>query len=229
IRCVVTGSPGARLRVLSGGQRAKDGAVICVNVLVAGEAQVDTLRLDDEVRDFTWEPQFGYRGFRWVQVETSGDLRVAHVQAVPITTPTERVGDFAASEPLTEWVNTALARCFMNNLHGIPTDTPIYEKNGWTADAHLATEALLHHFDLRGSFGKWLDDHVDAQGADGPIPQIIPPPGWGRASDPAWSASAVLIPWSLYWEYGELSTLERYAPMIRRCAHKLIARSPDGI
>ena len=229
IRCVVTGSPGARLRVLSGEQRAKDGAVICVNLLVAGEAQVDTLRLDDEVRDFTWEPQFGYRGFRWVQVETSGDLRVAHVQAVPITTPTERVGDFAASEPLTEWVNTALARCFMNNLHGIPTDTPIYEKNGWTADAHLATEALLHHFDLRGSFGKWLDDHVDAQGADGSIPQIIPTPGWGRASDPAWSASAVLIPWYLYWEYGELTTLERYAPMIRRFADNLIARSPDGI
>ncbi len=37
IRCVVTGSTGARLRVLSGEQRAKDGAVICVNVLVAGD------------------------------------------------------------------------------------------------------------------------------------------------------------------------------------------------
>ena len=103
-----------------------------------------------------------------------------------------------------EWINTATGRTFRNNLHGIPTDTPIYEKNGWTADAHLATEGLLHHFDLRTAFGKWIDDHIDAQAPDGSVPQIIPTPGWGRASDPTWSSSAVLIPWYLYREYGDL-------------------------
>jgi alpha-L-rhamnosidase len=126
-----------------------------------------------------------------------------------------------------EWIDTATARTFRNNLHGIPTDTPIYEKNGWTADAHLATEGLLHHFDLREAFGKWMDDHADAQAADGSVPQIIPTPGWGRASDPAWSASTVLIPWYLYREYGEPAILRRSAPTIRRFADQIV-RSLDG-
>lgn len=229
IRCRVSGPAGASVRVVSGEQRAEDGAVLCDNFLVAGEAQLDTLRLETGVGDYVWEPQFGYRGFRWMQVETDGDVTVEEVRAVPLYTDVERTGEFTADEPVLEWIDAAVARTFRNNLHGIPTDTPIYEKNGWTADAHLATEGLLHHFDLRAAFGKWMDDHADAQGADGSIPQIIPTPGWGRASDPAWSASAVLIPWYLYREYGDPAILERSAPMIRRFADQIAGKLDGGL
>ncbi|SDY64875.1 family 78 glycoside hydrolase catalytic domain [Herbiconiux ginsengi] len=227
IRCRVSGAPGAVIQVRSGEQRTDDGAVICDNNLVAGEAQLDTLRLEKSVTDYLWEPQFGYRGFRWMQVEVSGDVTVEDVRAILLYADVERVGELRASEPVVEWIDTATARTFRNNLHGIPTDTPIYEKNGWTADAHLATEGLLHHFDLRDAFGKWMDDHTDAQSADGSMPQIIPTPGWGRASDPAWSASAVLIPWYLYREYGDRAILERSADTIRRYADQTI-RALDG-
>ncbi|HET7724677.1 MAG TPA: family 78 glycoside hydrolase catalytic domain, partial [Propionibacteriaceae bacterium] len=229
IHCVVTGGPAAFVEVVSGEQLHEDGTVLCENRLAAGAAQVDTLRLDRVVKDLEWEPQFGYRGFRWVQVRTEGDVQVEQVRAVPVYTPLDVTGDFACSNPVVEWIDGALARTFRNNLHGIPTDTPIYEKNGWTADAHLATEALLHHADLRASFMKWMDDHVDAQSDDGAVPQIIPTPGWGRASDPAWSASAVLIPWYLYQEYGDPAILERYAPMIRRFADDIAGRLDAGL
>lgn len=230
VRARVSGPAGAVIRVVSGEQRAADGAVICDNFLVPGEAQVDTLTLERDVEDFVWEPQFGYRGFRWMQIEVSGGARVEQVRAVPLYADVDRRGDLRVGEPTLEWIDTALPRTFRNNLHGIPTDTPIYEKNGWTADAHLATEALLHHFDLRESFGKWMDDHVDAQGADGSIPQIIPTPGWGRATDPTWSSSAVLIPWYLYREYGDRALLERVAPMVRKFAdHVLGALGDDGV
>lgn len=228
IRCRVSGGPGASVRVVSGEQRAGDGAVICDNFLVAGEAQLDTLRLESSREGYEWEPQFGYRGFRWMQVETSGGAVVDEVRAVPLYTPLEEVGGLTTDEPLVEWIDTATARTFRNNFHGIPTDTPIYEKNGWTADAHLATEALLHHLDLRDAFGKWLDDHVDAQAPDGSVPQIIPTPGWGRASDPTWSSSAVLIPWYLYREYGDLSILTRYEDLVRRFADNLIVQLDGG-
>jgi len=79
---------------------------------------------------------------------------------VPLSTDVERVGSFECSEETLSWIDRATARTFRNNLHGIPTDTPVYEKNGWTADAHLAVEAVLHHFDLRTTLGKWLDDHA---------------------------------------------------------------------
>ncbi len=224
IRCRVSGRAGASVRVTSGEQRRPDGTVACDNFLVAGEAQVDTIRLEDPADDVIWEPQFGYRGFRWMQIEVAGGAVVEEVRAIPLYTPLERVGELTASEPIVEWIDTATAHTFRNNFHGIPTDTPIYEKNGWTADAHLATEGLLHHFDLRAAFGKWIDDHIDAQAADGAIPQIIPTPGWGRASDPTWSSSAVLIPWYLYREYGDRQLLERAAPMIRRFADQVIGQ-----
>ena len=229
IRCTVTGPAGARVVVVSGEARDADGAVICDNMLAAGSAQQDTLRLERDAQGHRWEPQFGYRGFRWMHVRAEGGADVADVRAVPLFTPVETVGAFEAEEPLLTWIDSALARTFRNNLHGIPTDTPIYEKNGWTADAHLATEALLHHYDLRSSFGKWMDDHADAQREDGAIPHIVPTPGWGRDSDPAWSSSAVLIPWYLYMEYGDAVILERHAGMIRRYADGLVVRSGDGI
>lgn len=159
----------------------------------------------------------------------TGEASVSKVRAVPIYTPLEEVGAFQCSNPVVEWVDAALPATFRNNLHGVPTDTPIYEKNGWTADAHLATAALLHRFDLRASFGKWMDDHVGAQTATGAIPQIIPTPGWSTESGPAWSSSAVLIPWYLYREYGEIATLERYAPMARRYADDLLSHLRDDL
>jgi alpha-L-rhamnosidase len=229
VRVRVSGGRGAYVRVVSGEQRGDDGCVVCHNSLVAGEAQVDTLTLETNVSDYVWEPQFGYRGFRWMQIETSGGAVVEEVRAIPLYADIDRVGELTASDPILEWIDTATALTFRNNLHGIPTDTPIYEKNGWTADAHLATEGLLHHFNLREAFGKWIDDHIDAQGPDGAIPVIIPTPGWGRASDPTWSSSAVLIPWYLYREYGDMALLERAAPMVRRFADDVLSKLDHGI
>jgi alpha-L-rhamnosidase len=229
IRCRVTGTAGSVVRVRSGELLAADGSVLCSNFLVAGEAQLDTLRLERDVTDYVWEPQFGYRGFRWMQIDTEGDVSVEDVRAVPLYTEVERIGELTTDQSVLEWIDDATARTFLNNLHGIPTDTPIYEKNGWTADAHLATEGLLHHFDLRSAFGKWIDDHIDAQSPDGAIPWIVPTPGWGRASDPTWSSSAVLIPWYLYREYGDRRLLERVAPMARRFADDVVGRLDFGL
>jgi alpha-L-rhamnosidase len=88
---------------------------------------------------------------------------------------------------------------------------------------------VLHHVDLRESFGKWLDDHVDARDEHGMVPQIVPTPDWGRAADPAWSASMVLIPWYLYREYGDRTILERYADPIRTYTDRLLDLAPDGL
>lgn len=229
LRCRVEGPRGGSIDVISGEQLAADGSVLCDNFLVPGEAQLDTVALEGDTTGTPWEIRFGYRGFRWIQVTTRRGAAVEEVTAVPLYTDIEVTGEFETDEPVLQWIDSATARTFRNNLHGIPTDTPIYEKNGWTADAHLATEGLLHHFDLRASFGKWLRDHADAQGPDGSIPQIIPTPGWGRASDPVWSSSAVLIPWYLYREYGDVAILSDMAPVMRRFADYVLTRLDEGI
>jgi alpha-L-rhamnosidase len=214
VRCRISGEPGAEVVLRYGEQLAADGSVHCENVFIAGESQVDRYLVGPGADPTPWEPEFTYKGFRYVGIDVVGKATVHDVAAIPVHTAVERVGSFACQDETLTWIDQTTARTFLNNLHGIPTDTPSYEKNGWTADAHLATEAVLHHFDLRTSFGKWLDDHVDAQDEQGVVPQIVPTPGWGRALDPAWSASLVLIAWNLYWEYGDRAALERHVEAI---------------
>ncbi|MEV6851792.1 family 78 glycoside hydrolase catalytic domain [Actinoplanes sp. NPDC051411] len=207
--------PGASVEVAYGEYVDDDGRVVCRNPLAAGTAQRDLYLAAGDEDGRVWEPEFSYKGFRYVTLTITGGLRVEEVQAVPLRAAVAQVGEFACSDDTLTWLDAATSRTFLNNLHGIPTDTPVYEKNGWTADAHLITEAALHHSDLRYAFGKWMNDHADAQEPSGSVPQIVPSPGWGRRLDPAWSGSTVLIAWDLYQEYGDLDELRARAPMMR--------------
>jgi alpha-L-rhamnosidase len=168
--------------------------VFCDNVLTAGEAQVDRYLVTTAGEPVVWEPEFTYKGFQYVSVTTVGQATVDDVHAIPLHTDVRSVGGFECEDETLTWIDGAVGRTFLNNIHGIPTDTPVYEKNGWTADANLAAEAVLHHFDLRSTLGKWIADHLDAQDDSGGIPQIVPTSGWGRGPDPAWRASIVLTP-----------------------------------
>ena len=61
-----------------------------------------------------------------------------------------------------------MRRTILSNLHGIPTDTPMYEKNGWTGDAQVGGPTMTGaRFDLARFFTKWLGDIADSQAASG--------------------------------------------------------------
>ena len=68
----------------------------------------------------------------------------------------------------------AVVDTMRNNLHGIPTDTPMFEKNGWTGDAQLMTETYLLELDTQRLLVKWLDDIRDSVDANGRPPAIAP-------------------------------------------------------
>ncbi|BEP13983.1 glycoside hydrolase family 78 protein [Acidothermaceae bacterium B102] len=228
VRLRLSAAEGTQVVLRYGEYLSDAGDVVCENTLAVGPSQVDRYIAAGSSSGETWEPDFSYKGFRYVQVSLEGPGTPQDLVAVPLYTDVASVGTFSCSDETLTWMDAATARTFRNNLHGIPTDTPVYEKNGWTADAHLVTEAALHHYDLRTTFGRWLDDHGDAQSADGTVPQIVPTPGWGRAMDPAWSASTVLIPWALYWEYGEAAILQRHLPMMRRYMHRVLELTQRG-
>ncbi|WP_406689717.1 family 78 glycoside hydrolase catalytic domain [Saccharopolyspora sp. ID03-671] len=227
LRCSIRGEPGAEVVVRYAEQLAEDGTARTDNVLAAGPSQVDRYVVGSG--PVTWEPQFSYKGFRYASVQVRGNAVVSDVRAVRLVTAVAEAGSFVCEDETLSWIDAATARTFLNNLHGVPTDTPVYEKNGWTADAHLGTEAVLHHFGLKDSLVKWLDDHVDALDGTGMVPMIVPTPGWGREPDPAWSASMVLIPWNLYWEHGDRALLERYGDPIRGYTDRLLELAEGGL
>ncbi|MFX5656752.1 family 78 glycoside hydrolase catalytic domain, partial [Acinetobacter baumannii] len=76
-----------------------------------------------------WEPSFGYRGFRYVELR---GVPGATLKARIVHSAVARTGSFASANPLLGKIDAAATGTILNNLHGFVTDTPAFEKNGWT-------------------------------------------------------------------------------------------------
>ncbi|MGI8867322.1 MAG: family 78 glycoside hydrolase catalytic domain [Mycobacteriales bacterium] len=214
-RLTVAGPAGARVTVHYGEKLDDDGHVNHDNWHVEGAIQTDFYTLAGKGIE-AWRPAFSYKGFRYIEISADSELTAEEVLAEPVHSAVTTVGAFDSSSDLFNWIDDATARTVVNNLHGIPTDTPYYEKNGWTADAHLIAESAIYQYDLQTFFRKWLADFRDAQQPDAGIPVIVPTGGWGTFTDPCWSGAYPLIAWNLYQFYGDSDALaEHYGPLRR--------------
>ena len=118
-----TATHGERLRA--------DGTVDNDNEHVTGGMQVDHVRLDGDHRQFA--PRFSYKGFRFVQIDGLTEApRRLRMTGERVTASMPRWAEFSCSDPYLERFHRAMVRTLDNNLVHLPTDTPTYEKNGWT-------------------------------------------------------------------------------------------------
>ncbi|HEX3815990.1 MAG TPA: family 78 glycoside hydrolase catalytic domain [Mycobacteriales bacterium] len=215
-----TGERGAAISLRYGEKLRESGDVDNDNWHVDGETQSDCYVLSGTGEE-TWQPSFGYKGFRYVQTTAVGDIAQESLLAHPVHTAVAPAGEFFCSDELLNWIDRATGDTVLNNLQGIPTDTPFFEKNGWTADAHLIAESAIHRFDMHRFFRKWLGDFRDAQFDDGGIPVIVPTSGWGAFTDPSWTDAYPLIAWNLYEFYGDLDVLAEHYEPLRRYTERL--------
>src|SRR6185436_8973807 len=134
--------------------------------------------------------------------------------------------------------NTAWA--IQSNLHGVITDTPVYEKNAWTGDAQLTAGTASLLFDTERLYRKLFQDMRDAQSADGELPLLCPSnQNYGYVGKPAfkpvaccgatppWDAFWFVIPWESYRRHGDRAALERTYPAMRRYLDEWIPRWTD--
>ena len=132
-----------------------------------------------------------------------------------VHTAVSSTGDFTSSSELLNRYQDAQADTILNNLHSIPTDTPMYEKRPYTADGFLYADSAIANFDMQNFYAGWMRSHRDDQNDDGSIGPTVPTTESGKqVKDPIWSASFILGAWDLYWYYGDTNTLaENYDGM----------------
>lgn len=229
----VTAAPGTVVRLLHGETLNADGTVHMFNGLVSGgRYQLDEYTCSGGGRE-TWEPKFTYHGYRYVQLnglparpEPDDVLgRVAHSD-VP------EISGFRCSQPLFEWMDAAMRRTVLNNLHGIPTDTPTYEKNGWTGDVQVAAPAMMHAFGLQRFLTKWIGDLGDSQDEPGQLPVIVPSGDWGYrelAPSPEWTTVYPFLLREVYRLYGDDRLAAEQWPTLVRYLDWEIGRLRDGL
>ena len=141
------------------------------------------------------------------------------------------IGNIHSSNPTINKIWEATNNSYLSNLFGYPTDCPQREKNGWTGDAHIASETGLYNFDGITVYEKWLADHRDEQQANGVLPAIIPTSGWGYewANGPDWTSTIAIIPWNIYLFYGDKKLLADCYDNIKRYVDHITSIAPDGL
>ena len=164
-------------------------------------AATDTYFLSEDPGEQTFEPEFTYHGFRYVEVtglpggfEPTPDTldgRVVHAD-LPHT------AGFESSDPLLDRIYAGNRRTMENNAMGYPTDNPVRdERTGPGMDVQAYVDAAVRDFDADRYLAGFLDQ-LDEE--------------WGGSPD--MNLAHIPIAWALYEQYGDLATLAgSYASM----------------
>jgi len=194
--------------------------------------QTDIFILKGEGEE-TFMPRFNYKGFQYVEVTASKPVTLSkedltgyfmHSDVAP-------VGHISSSSNTINKIWEATNVSYLSNLFGYPTDCPQREKNGWTGDAHIASETGLYNFDGITIYEKWMGDHRDEQQPNGVLPSIIPTGGWGYewGNGPDWTSTVAIIPWNLYIFYNDSKALKDNYENIKRYVDHINELYPTGL
>jgi len=160
--------------------------------------------------------RFNWFIFREVEiVNWPGDLHPENIIAEVVNTYVEESATFETSNPLFNNINKIWKRSQTDNMHGgIASDCPHRERSPYTGDGQVACVTVMHNFDAKNFYHKWIHDIIGAQNVKtGYVPNGAPwQPGCGGGV--AWGAAICIMPWEFYLHYGALDILEdSYEPM----------------
>ena len=157
----------------------------------------------------TYAPRFNWFVFSGIEIKNwPGELTTDNLIAEAVNTYIEPSGKFETSDTLFNQINTIWQRSQLDNMHGgIASDCPHRERSGYTGDAQVACPTVMHNFDARNFYHKWVQDMLEAQNEEtGYVPNGAPwQPGCGGGV--AWGAAICIIPWEFYMAYGSRDML----------------------
>jgi alpha-L-rhamnosidase len=158
----------------------------------------------------SYAPRFNWFVFSGVEITGwPGELRPEHLTAEAVNTFIKPSAEFETSNELFNTINTIWRRSQTDNMHGgVASDCPHRERSAYTGDGQIACITVLHNYDARNFYHKWVQDMLGAQNEEtGYVPNGAPwQPGCGGG--PAWGAAICVIPWEYYMHFGSLDMLE---------------------
>ncbi|RCH56253.1 alpha-rhamnosidase [Mucilaginibacter hurinus] len=238
-RITIKGDSGTVVRIKHGERLYPNGRIDQSNidhhyhpVVTDDPFQTDIFILSGKSQE-TFMPKFNYKGFQYVEVSANKPivLNQSSLTGYFMHSDVPAAGRVTTSNPVIDKIWTATNNSYLSNLFGYPTDCPQREKNGWTGDAHIASETGLYNFDGITIYEKWLADHRDEQQPNGVLPSIIPTGGWGYewGNGPDWTSTIAIIPWNLYLFYGDSKPLTDNYNNIKRYVDHINELYPGGL
>ncbi len=165
----------------------------------------------------TYEPKFQYKGFRYVEViGFPGNLTTDDLEIIEVHSDIPMIGQFECSNNLLNTMQALVVRTLYNNYHSIPTDTPLYEKNGWMGDACVMMDTMIYNMDMTRFLNKWSNDIRDNQRADGELPFLSPTDTWGIGTAVEWNVAYHFLVWYVYLHSGDIRIVEDHYDNLKR-------------
>ncbi len=180
----------------------------------------------------SYAARFNWFVFSAVEITNwPGELMPENLTAEAVNTFIEESAKFETSNPLFNDINKAWKRSQLDNMHGgLASDCPHRERSGYTGDGQVACVTVMHNFDAKSFYHKWIQDILGAQDLEtGYVPNGAPwQPGCGGGV--AWGAAMVIMPWEFYLHYGDTDMLhENYEGMKEYLRYMQSWVDQDGI
>jgi len=180
----------------------------------------------------SYSARFTWFVFREVEIMNwPGELQPEQLRAEAVYTNIETTGKFECSNPLFNTINKIWWRSQTDNMHGgIASDCPHRERAPYTGDGQVACVTVMHNFDARAFYTKWIQDIYGAQNPEtGYVPNGAPwQPGCGGGV--GWGAAINIMPWEFYTHYGDIDMLQNnYEGMKGYVKYMLTWTDDEGI
>jgi alpha-L-rhamnosidase len=166
----------------------------------------------------TYEPKYGWKGYRYVEVTTSPATAggtapplpdIVSVTGMVVHTALATSGNFTSSSTLLNEMHTAMVNTILNNQYSYGSDTPVYEKGGWTNDNGDYSTSELANFDAEAYYAHMMQNFDDSQDPAGNIGWLVPTQPGADNVDPLWGGSFLLIEYNMYQNYDNLAVIRR--------------------
>ncbi|MER7577813.1 family 78 glycoside hydrolase catalytic domain [Streptomyces sp. NPDC126514] len=229
-RLSLRGPAGTTVTVRHGEVLNGDGTLYTANLRAAQATDRFVLAGTGETE--TFEPRFTVHGYRYVELTglPSGFTPTAEtVTARAAWTDGADSGTFTSSSAMLNKVQHAIVWGQRGNMLYVPTDCPQRdERYGWTGDIAAFAATSTFNLDVHSFLDKFSDDLVDAQRSDGAFTDVAPDV-LGGAGTAGWGDAGVIVPYTLWQRYGDLSTADRHFTAMTRWVDYLRATAEPSL
>lgn len=164
----------------------------------------------------SFEPRFSYSGYQYVQISGyKGTLTADDVTCYLVASDVATTGRLTTGDEMINKLHNLMTNTLANNMQGKPTDTPVWEKNGWLGDLNVAMETFMYNYNVQNFLGEFMNTVRDTQRTDGMIPTIAPSAEWGFENSPIWTSAFIYGVYHLWNYYGDVAIIREFFDAIK--------------
>jgi alpha-L-rhamnosidase len=174
--------------------------------------------------------RFNYHSFRYIKISGLAQQPVSeNITSRLIRTGYDNAAEFECSDADMNAIHGIVRHALhCLSLSGYLVDCHHFERLGYGGDGHASTLTAQTMFNLSSFYSNWLHAWEDCIRPDGGLPHTAPNP-YSAGGGPYWCAFIVAAPWNTYLNYGDISVLERYYPVMRHWLEYVDAYTTDGL